>query len=304
MLDIITSILSAAVILSTPILFSALGEAFDEKAGVLNMGIEGIMALAAFISLWVTFTTGSYLLGLLAAILVGSVMGAIHSFACVTVGINQLIAGLMIYSLADGISNFSYRMVSNVKLPTVTPLARLDFGLLSQIPVLGQILFQQNALVYLSFFLAIAMGYILYRTSWGLKIRAAGENPDACDAAGIDVNRVRHVCAILGGTMAGLGGVSMSLGYLGIYQSGIVAGRGWIAIVVVILARWSPFRAIMGSFVFGLGYSIAATLMGAGVAVPYYLLLMLPYVLAVVVILFFHKGTKSPSALTIPFRRR
>ncbi len=304
MFELLTSILSASVALSTPILFSSLGEIYDERAGVLNMGIEGIMALSAFVSLWVTFTTGSFALGLLAGVIAGALMALLHGFATVSIGVNQLISGLILFTLASAIADFSYRRVIANVTPLVHPLEAIDIPGLSEIPIIGPFLFKQNLLTYFAFILALIMGLVLYKTTWGLKVRSVGENPQAADAAGVDVNRIRHLCVTLGGLMAGLGGASMTIGYLGIYQGGIVAGRGWIAIVVVIFARWSPYRAILGSWVFGLGYSIASNFIGAGVGVPYYFLLMLPYIVALVLILIFHHGTRPPSALTVPFKRR
>ena len=172
-------------------------------------------------------------------------------------------------------------------------------------------LFEQNALVYLSIATAVVMGLLLYKTSWGLKIRAVGENPEAADAAGVNVNLTRTMCVLIGTALAGVGGASISIGYLGLYNTGdtIVAGRGWIAIVVVIFARWSPYRAIIGSWIFGLGYSLSSTLIVSGGGLPAllnnsYFLLMLPYIFALIVIIVFHRGTKPPSYLTVPYKRR
>jgi simple sugar transport system permease protein len=151
---------------------------------------------------------------------------------------------------------------------------------------------------------AIVFGFVLYKTTWGLKIRGVGENPEACDAAGINVNRIRYLCVILSGVMAGFGGAFLSLGYLGLYGSGIASGRGWIAIIVVIFSCWSPYRAILGSLIFGAGYSIAANLIGIGIGVSGYLLQMLPYIVALIVISLMFKRTKGPSALTVPYRRK
>lgn len=304
MIEVLTTVLSGGVVLATPILFAALGEIYDERAGVLNLGIEGIMALAAFVSLWVCYSSGSIWMGLLAALLAGALVSLIHSFACVRIGINQLISGLLILLLADGIANFGYRCLSGAIAPTIEPLKHVSIPVLSQIPVLGPILFQHNILVYLAFLFAIIFGFILYKTTWGLKIRGVGMNPEACDAAGINVNRIRHLCVILSGVMAGFGGAFLTLGYLGIYGRGMVAGRGWIAIIVVIFSRWSPYRAILGSLIFGLGYSIAANLIGIGVEVPSHLLMMLPYVIALIAIVFMFKRTRGPSALTVPYRRK
>jgi simple sugar transport system permease protein len=295
--DLAISILSTSFTLTMPILFTSIGELYAERSGVLNMGIEGVMSLAAFISLWVTFITGSYVYGLVAAIIAGVAMGILHSFMTVKVGTNQLIAGLLIYTLATGIADFAYRMLTAHSFPVVRPLQPVLFG--------------QNILVYVSFAVAITLGIVLYRTTWGLEIRAVGENPEAADAAGINVNRVRHLCVLLGAVLAAVGGASLVIGYLGLYNAGdtLVAGRGWIAIVVVIFAGWNPYKAIAGSWLFGLGYSIAATFIGSGIFSSLgpgvgYFLLAIPYVLAIVFILVFHKGTKSPSSLTVPYKRK
>lgn len=295
--ELAISILTTSFTLTMPILFASIGEVYAERSGVLNMGIEGVMSLAAFVSLWVTFETGSYVYGIVAAIAAGAAMGILHSFATVRVGINQLITGLLLYTLAGGIADFAYRIVTAHSFPVVTPLQPILFG--------------QNILVYVSFATAIILGFVLYRTTWGLEIRAVGENPEAADAAGINVNRVRHLCVLLGTVLAAVGGASLVIGYLGLYNAGdtLVAGRGWIAIVVVIFAGWNPYKAIAGSWLFGLGYSIAATFIGSGVFSSLgpgagYFLLAIPYIIAIVFILIFHRGTKPPSSLTVPYKRK
>jgi simple sugar transport system permease protein len=309
--NLVVSILTASLTLTMPILFASIGEVYAEKSGVLNMGIEGVMGLSAFVSLWVTFVTGSYLYGMGAAIVAGMAMGILHSFVTVKVGINQLIAGLLIYTLAGGIADFAYRILTATSFPVVRPLPPVHIPVLSDLPAVGSILFSQNILVYASFAVAIILGLVLYRTTWGLEIRAVGENPEAADAAGINVNLVRHLCVILGAALAGVAGASLVLGYLGLYNAGdtLVAGRGWIAIVVVIFAGWSPYKAIAGSWLFGLGYSIAATFIGSGLFSSLgpgtgYFLLAIPYIFAIIFILVFHRGTRSPSSLTVPYKRK
>ncbi|MDG7002219.1 MAG: ABC transporter permease [Nitrososphaerota archaeon] len=312
MVDIVTSILASSIPLSVPILLAAVGEVYAERSGVINMGIEGIMGLSAFSSLWVTFTTGSYLLGLVAAVAAAGVLGLLHSFACIRIGINQLIMGLLVFTLGNAIADFFYRRIVSVQVPLVRPLQPINIPYLSQIPFFGPTIFHQNVLVYFAFALAGILGFVLYRTTWGLKIRSVGENPEAADTAGINVNLVRLICVVFGATLAGIAGASLTLGYLGIYNTGdtIVAGRGWIALVVVIFSRWSPYRAILGSWIFGLGFSIAFTLIGAGSTLignlssaPYFLQ-MIPYIFALVVILIFHKGIRQPSFLTVPYKRK
>ena len=306
MSDIITSIIAGGIVLSVSILFVSIGEVFNERAGVINLGLEATMTISAFVGLWVTFKTGDFFLGTLAAIVMGAGVGLIHSFTCVKMKVNQLIAGLLILSLADGLANFLYSIVTKTALPIIAILPSIHIPFLSDIPVLGKIFFQHNAFVYLAYFLAIVFGLILYKTTWGLKIRAVGENPEACDAAGINVNLIRHLCDIFSGAMAGLAGAYLSLGYLGLYDSGIAGGRGWIAIIVVIFSRWNPYRAILGSLIFGIGYSVAANLIGGGY-IPSnwnYLILTMPYLVALVVIVLFRGTTKAPSALTVPYWRK
>ena len=309
--DLVVSILAASLPLTMPILYASIGEVYAEKSGVLNMGIEGVMSLSAFVSLWVPFSPGSYLYGLLAGSAVGFVMGALHSFATGRIGINQLIAGLMVYFLALSLGDFGYVIATKSAQPYVRPIAPVRIPFLSSLPVAGPVLFSQNVLVYASFAVALVAGLVLYKTTWGLKVRAVGENPEAADAAGINVNLVRHLCVILGSTLAGVAGASLVLGYLGLYATGdtLVAGRGWIAIVVVIFARWSPYKAIAGAWLFGLGYSIAAVFIGSGLFSNLgpgsgYFLLAIPYIFAIVFILLFHRGTKSPSSLTVPYKRK
>lgn len=310
MTDLATSILQESLPLSMPILYAAVGEVYAERAGVLNMGLEGVMTLAAFVSLWTTFLTGSYELGVLAAIGSGVVLGLLTALACVKIGVNQLIVGLLIYTIAGGIADFAYSKVIATTIPLVKPLPVASIPWANSIPFIGPMIFEQNAMVYASLAIAVAMGLLLYKTTWGLKVRSVGENPEAADAAGINVNLTRTICVIVGAALAGVGGASISLGYLGLYNTGftVVAGRGWIAVVVVIFARWSPYRAILGSWIFGLGYAISATLLGYG-GLPLalnnpYFLLMLPYIFALAVIVVFHRGTKPPSSLTVPYKRR
>jgi general nucleoside transport system permease protein len=305
------SILATSLTLTMPILYASVGEVYAERSGVLNMSIEGIMTLSALVSLWVTFTTGSYLYGLAAAVAAAAAVGVLYSLVTVKVGVNQLIAGLLVYSLAGSIADFAYQLMTQKSFPVIRAIAPVDIPVLSGVPVVGPILFDQNALVYASFAVALALGLVLYRTTWGLKIRAVGENPEAADAAGVNVNLVRHLCVILGAVLAGVGGASLVIGYLGLYNAGdtLVAGRGWIAIVVVIFARWSPYKAIAGSWLFGLGYSIAAVFIGSNIfsslgAGTGYFLLTIPYVFAIVFILIFHRGTRPPSSLTVPYKRK
>ncbi len=303
--DLITSILAGGVVLAVSIIFVSIGEAFNERAGVINTGQEAIITLTSFVALWVASLTGNYLLGTLAAIFAGAVVGLLHSFICVKMRVNQLIAGLLILSFCGGLANLLYNIVvERTGVPTISPLPSIHIPFLSDIPIIGEILFQHNIFVYLAYFLAIVLGLILFKTTWGLKIRAVGENPEASDAAGINVNLIRHICDIFSGIMTGLAGASITIGYIGLYDKAIAGGRGWIAIIVVIFSRWNPYRAILGSLIFGIGYSLAANLIGVGSGISYYFLLIVPYLAALVVIVLFVRKTKGPSALTVPYWRK
>lgn len=303
--ELLISILAGGIVLSVPILFASLGELYNQRAGVINLGIESTMILSAFMALWVTFETESFLFGTLAAMCMGGFMALLHAFTCISMRVNQLIAGMLFLTLASGLANFLYAaVVEKSGVPIIRTLEEIHLPILSDIPWLGEILFQHNAYVYLAYFLAIVFGLILYKTTWGLKIRAVGENPEACDVAGINVNRIRYLAVILSGVMAGLAGASISLGDIGLYDRNIAAGRGWIAIIVIIFARWNPYRAIVGALIFGLGYSTAANLIGAGTRIPYYLLLIMPYLVALIVIVLLSGKSKGPAALTVPYRRK
>jgi general nucleoside transport system permease protein len=309
--DLLVLILATSLPLTMPILYAAIGEIYAESSGVLNLGIEGVMSLSAFVSLYTTVSTGSVLYGVIAGMAAGAVMGGLHSFVTVRIGANQLITGLMIYFLALYAGDFSYVIVTKTERLNVHPIPPVHIPVLSSLPGIGPILFGQNLLVYGSFGVALALGLVLYKTTWGLKIRAVGENPEAADSAGINVNLIRNLCVILGGTLAGLAGASLVLGYLGLYSTGdtLVAGMGWVAIVVVIFARWSPYKAIFGAWVFGLGYSVSSMLIGSGLFSGFgtasgYFLLTIPYIVVIVIILVFHRGTKAPSSLTVPYKRK
>ncbi len=309
--ELVVSILATSLTLTMPILYASVGEVYAERSGALNMSIEGIMTLSALVSLWVAYSTGSYLDGFLAAMGAAAAVGLLFSFVTVKVGINQLIVGLLIYSLAGAIADFGYQLLTQKTFPIIHPILPIHISGLSDLPVVGPILFSQNYLVYGSFAVALVLGLVLHKTTWGLKIRAVGENPEAADAAGINVNLVRHLCVILGAVLAGVAGASLVIGYLGLYNAGdtLVAGRGWIAIVVVIFARWSPYKAIAGSWLFGLGYAIAAIFIGSNIfsalgAGTGYFLLTIPYIFAIVFILIFHRGTRPPSSLTVPYKRK
>lgn len=240
MLDVATSIISCGVRMAVPFLLTALGETITERSGVRNLGLEGIMLVSAFGSFCGAICTGDSVVGLLVGFLLGGLMGALMAVAVVRLGANQLIAGVMITTLGTGLSSFLYQL--GFGRSAIVPLQgfrEVAVPILSAFPVLGPSLFRQNPLVYMSFLAVPAVGVFLFRTKFGLKIRACGENPRAAESVGIDVYRVRYLTLVLGSMMAGLAGSYLVLADLKWFSHGMSAGRGWIALGIVIFSKWT-----------------------------------------------------------------
>lgn len=286
--------------LTTPILLASLGQIFTQRSGVINLGVEGMMLMGAIFSILVTFVTGSVWLGIMAGIAMGALMGVIMALLSVTLRVNQILAGLSIFFLGLGLSTFIYRPFAPI---SVIPLEKISIPLLSEIPVVGPILFQQNVLVYLALILVPLSGIILFRTSWGLKIRATGESPEAVDTLGINVYRIRYLCIIIGGMLAGLAGTAMTVGELGTFTEGMTVGRGWIAVAIVYFGKWIPYRVFIGSLVFGGTFALQLRLQALGFPIPYEFLLMLPYILTIIALTMMGRGAVGPASTGKPYER-
>ena len=299
------AVLAAAVRAGTPVLFATLGEIFAERAGILNLGVEGMMLVGALAGFVTTVRTGNPWLGVLAAGAAGGALSLIHALLCVTLRANQVASGLALTIFGTGLSASLGRGYIGVPAagfhPTPLPgLARL--------PVLGPVLFHQDPLVYLSYLLVPAAWFVLYRTRWGLEIRAVGEQPEAADAMGVDVARVRYACVATGGVLAGIGGTFLSIAYTSMWIENMTAGRGWIAVALVIFATWDPLRAVVGAYLFGGVNALQLNLQAAGTRLPIYLLLMTPYVFTIIVLVFATRETArkrlgAPAALSVPYSR-
>ncbi len=299
------AVFAAAVRAGTPVLFATLGEIFAERAGILNLGVEGMMLVGALAGFVTTVHTGNPWLGALAAAAASGFLSLIHAVLSITLRANQVASGLALTIFGTGLSASLGRTFVGIPAPgfQTTPLPAL-----SHIPVLGPILFQQDPLVYLSYILVPAAWYVLYRTRWGLHLRAVGENPEAADAMGVDVARVRYGCVVIGGILAGLGGSFLSTAYTGMWIENMTAGRGWIAVALVIFATWDPLRAVVGAYLFGGVNALQLHLQAAGTRLPVYLLLMAPYLFTIVVLVFATQETArkrlgAPAALSIPYSR-
>jgi len=301
--------LAATLRVATPLLYATIGEIFSERSGVLNLGIEGIMFLGAFVGFAAAAQAeaaglSAYLLiGLLAAVLAGLLMALLMALLTVTLGLNQHVAGLGITLLCTGLAMFGFRLIFGEQsvLPRVDPFPQIVP--LPGVPILDPLL-NQYALTYLAFLVLVPLSaWLLYRSSFGLNLRAVGENPEAADAAGVDVFRVRYLALAIGGMLMALGGAFLSLAQLGAFSPGIVAGRGWVCIALVIFARWDPVRATLGALLFGGMFALQLRLQTQGLGLPYEVLLALPYLITILALAIVGRHAPYPGAYLKPYRR-
>lgn len=303
-MDFLTGLLVATFQLATPYLLAAQGEVYAERSGVMNLGVEGVMVMGAFAGLFGTLATGNLGVGILLAIIAGAFLGLALAFLSVTLRSDQVILGVALSSMI-GWSLVAYllRMVyggSNIHSPT---LKNIGIPILRQIPVIGPALFEQNILTYLAIFSTPILALVLSRTTIGLKIKATGENPRSSETMGLNVYLIRYLCVIFGGIMAALGGAALMLGYVGVFHENVVAGRGWIAITLVILGRWSPVGVLGASLLFGSIEALQWRLQVLGLGIPSQFMLMLPYLLAIVVLVIVARKAGAPASLGLPYTR-
>jgi simple sugar transport system permease protein len=297
--------LSSTISMATPVLLAALGELLVEQSGIINIGIEGAMLAGAFFALAAAYFSGSMILGIGAGIAGGFAINAILAVLVVNLAVNQVVAGTALDILAVGITGVLYRRFFGVtgKAFIVNVMPRVDFGPLSALPLIGPALFHHNALVYLTIALVPAAGFLLWHTRYGLSMRAAGERPVAADSLGIDVYRLRWHALLAAGVLTGLAGAYLTLAYAGTFVENISAGRGYVALAVVILGRWKPWGLAAASVLFGAAMALQFGMQALGTAIPYQLFLALPYALTLAVLATMGGQAASPSALGEPYRR-
>lgn len=309
MLEDIAISLKIAVEAGTPILLASLGEIYAERSGVLNLGVEGMMMLGAVVGFATTLVTKNPILGVFLASLAAALLSLVHAFACVSLKANQVVSGLALTMLGVGISGVLGRQFVGKPLPV--RVAEIPIPLLSDIPLIGKAFFSHDPFVYLSYALVAILWFVLYKTKLGIEIRAVGEDPSAADAAGVNVSLVQYGCVTLGGALAGLGGAYLSVVYTPAWIENMTAGRGWIAIALVIFAMWDPLRAVAGAYLFGgleaLQFRLQQTAL-FGYRIPVTLLGSLPYVATIAVLVFasseaMRKRIGAPSALGKPYFR-
>lgn len=299
---VIIGILASGIRLSTPYLYAAIGETFGQRSGVLNLGVEGQMLLGAFAAFYIAFTTGNLWLGVLAAILVGALMGLAMAFVTVNLHAEQGISGIGFYLFGLGMSDLLFQKLLGT-VETVKGFPKVQIPVLSDIPVLGEIFFNQNFMVYGAFLMVPVCWFVLNKTTLGLKIRAVGENPEAADSLGVSVARVRYFTIILGGILSGIAGASLSIALLNVFQQNMTSGLGFIAVALVYFGGWRAVGVLGGALLFSLVNSLQLWIQVLGIPVPSDIAVMMPYVLTIVVLVVTVKRVRSPSALTKIFER-
>lgn len=298
------SVFAAALRLATPYMFASIGEMFGQRSGVLNLGVDGIMLMGAFFAHYVALSTGSAVLGVGAALVVGAVMGLAMAFISVTLKAEQGISGIGVYLFGLGMSELLFqRLVGTPR--SVEGFTDIYIPGLSDIQFLGigEIFFRHNILVYIAFLLVPISAYVISRTPFGLMIRAVGQNPQAADAMGISVARVRYMTIILGSMLAGLAGASLSVALLKVFQQNLTSGLGFIAVALVYFGRWRPVGILIGALLFSFVNALQLQVSAIGLDIPAEFAVMAPYVITIIALVFASRQTEKPDALTKPFER-
>ncbi|AGL01535.1 ABC transporter permease [Desulfoscipio gibsoniae] len=304
--EIFIAILATAITAGTPILYAALGEVLAERSGILNLGVEGMMLVGAVSGFICALKTANPWYGLMMAMLAGGLLALVHAFLTVTLRANQVVSGLALTMFGTGLSGYLGQSYVGVPLPV--PFKTVPIPVLSDIPVIGPVFFNHDPVIYLSYLLVPALWFCIFRTRAGLHLRAVGENPAAADSMGINVFQTRYLYVIIGGMLAGIGGAYLSLHYVPSWMENMTAGRGWIAVALVIFATWNPVNALWGSYLFGGIDALGFRLQTLNVTVSPYFLKMLPYIFTVLVLILVTKRNLagrigSPQALGLPYDR-
>jgi len=301
-LTVLVGVLASGIRLATPYLFAALGETYGQRSGVLNLGVEGQMLLGAFAAFYVTFITGNLGLGVLAALIIGALMGLAMAFVTVNLQAEQGISGIGFYLFGLGMSDLLFQKLLGT-VETVSGFPPLKIPVLGDIPILGEIFFQQSLLVYIAYLLVPISWFVLNKTTLGLKIRAVGENPQAADSLGVNVAAIRYFTITLGGTLSGLAGASLSIGLLNVFQQNMTSGQGFIAVALVYFGGWRPVGVLLGSLLFSMVNALQLWMQIKNIPIPSDFAVMLPYVLTILALVVAVKRERPPRALSKPFER-
>ena len=298
---------AAAIRIASPLIFATLGEVICERAGVLNLGIEGIMVAGAFAG-WMAVYSGTGLwVGVGVAMIVGMVFGLLHSTLTVPFGLSQHVVGLGVTLLATSSTYYAYRLAlpEVTSPPKITAFQPYEIPLLSDIPLIGEALFSQTPLTYLAFVLVVVVSCVLYRTPLGLAVRAAGENPNAVAAQGLSVTAIRMGAVIVGSGLMAVGGAFLTMSAFDSFFFEMVNGRGWICIALVVFGSWRPGKALLGAVLFAAfdALQIRVQQTSIGTFVPYQIFLMMPYILSILALVIMSRRAEVPAALMVPFNK-
>jgi ABC-type uncharacterized transport system permease subunit len=298
---IIVNLFATMIRLATPLLIAAMGELVAERSGVMNMGVEGMMLMGALVGYMVSLSTGSIWIGIIAAVLSGALMALILAFMSITLKVDQTVTGLALNLLSSGMTLFVFRALYD-KDNTVNELFQImPIPYLSDIPYLGDIFFSQKIPTYFAFLCIPVIAIFLNRSRLGLAIRSTGENPHAVDTRGLNVNALRYMAVIFGGMMAGLAGSFLTNGISSRFIPEMTAGRGWLAIIIVIAGNWQPLRMLVATLIFAFLAAFQFTLQGVGTEIPFQLLLAMPYIIALFALMSSRVRSRMPGALGEPY---
>ncbi len=301
----LTELLSATLRIATPLMFAALGGLLSERAGTFAVGIEGMMLAGAFGGALAALATGSTAMGLLVSLLAGTALALVVAIATTRFRADQMVTGLAVNILSLGLTSFLLRGLFGGRTPVIRlpTLPAWPVPLLSEIPLLGPVLFRQPLLVYAGFLLVIPVAVFLGKTRTGLMLRAVGENPEAAFAVGTNPQTVRILAILAGGAFAGLGGAVLSLQEVGTFTDGMTNGLGFIALAAIIVGRWNPFGAMAGCLLFGAVAALESRIQGWGLPVSSYVVQMVPYLVALALLAGIGRSARMPGAIGVPFVR-
>ncbi len=299
---VLAGIAYSGIRLATPYLYATLGETIGQLSGVLNLGVEGMMLMGAFAGFYATWRSGDPWIGLLAAVLVGALLGLANAVISVSLKAEQGISGIGIFLFGLGMSELLFqKMLGSVE--TVSGFSAVRLPVLGDLPVVGDLFFNHNLMVYGAYLLVPIVWLVINRTTWGLRIKAAGQNPAAADALGVSIRRVRFATVTIGGVLSSVAGASLSIALLNVFQQNLTSGMGFIAVALVYFGGWSPLGALAGSLLFSTVNSLQNWIQVLGIPIAPDFALMLPYVLTILMLAVPFRKARQPAALTKPFER-
>lgn len=302
----LTSILVSALVLSLPLVFGSMAGLLCERSGIINIAIEGQLLAGAFLAAVVASMTANAYMGLIAAPIAGLGVAALLAYFSIRYKVNQIIVGVVLNGLVIGLTGFLFSAVLADNIPFLNSPPRLPvlpIPLLSEIPIIGPVLFRQSALVYIMFVVVILLQFLLFRSRWGLRMRSVGEHPKAADTVGINVNRTRWRNTLLGGAIAGLGGAAFTVALGLAFTKDMTGGKGYIALAAMILGRWNPNGALVAAVLFGFADALGTNLSLVGTPVPPQMLAMLPYVATIFAVAGLVGRVRPPAAEGVPYEK-